>query len=140
ITVDTVAPEKPDLGNGTLSATDDQGQKVGPINEGDTTDDAKPLLDGTVDVPNGKVVVIIDGGTPNERRVTVDVDDQGKWNYTPEPALVDGLHKVQIALIDEAGNGPGDPSDPLSFTVDTSAVTVTIDKAVDDVPSPGEPA
>ncbi|WP_299776437.1 hypothetical protein, partial [uncultured Pseudoteredinibacter sp.] len=26
------------------------------------------------------------------------------------------------------------------FTVDTSAVTVTIDKAVDDVPSPGEPA
>ncbi|WP_299982956.1 Ig-like domain-containing protein, partial [uncultured Pseudoteredinibacter sp.] len=138
IEVDTSIPNPPDTAAGTLKAEDDQGQQKGPINEGDTTDDAKPLLHGTVDVPNGKVVVIIDQGTPEERRETVDVDDQGNWNYTPDPALPDGEHSVEIALIDEAGNGPSAPGNPLSFIVDTSAVTVTIDKAVDNVPRPGE--
>ncbi|MCV6624195.1 MAG: Ig-like domain-containing protein, partial [Cellvibrionaceae bacterium] len=141
ITVDTSIPNPPDITiTGTLNAEDDQGDHTGPINEGDTTDDAKPRLHGTVSEPNGKVTVIIDGGTPNERSKTVDVDDQGNWEYTPEPPLTDGQHSVQIALTDEAGNGPSAPSNPLSFVVDTTAITITIDKAVDDVPNPGEPA
>uniref|UniRef100_UPI0026224B1C retention module-containing protein n=1 Tax=uncultured Pseudoteredinibacter sp. TaxID=1641701 RepID=UPI0026224B1C len=136
ITVDTVAPDKP--GTDSLNAEDDIGASTGPINNGETTDDSKPRLHGKVDEPNGKVVITIDPGTDNERVVTVDVDDEGNWEYTPEPPLVDGPHSVQIAVIDEAGNGPGDPSDPLTFTVDTSDITVSIDKAVDDVPTPGE--
>ena len=139
ITVDTEVPNPPDISiSGTLNADDDQGDVKGPINEGDTTDDAKPRLHGTVSEKNGKVTVIIDAGTPNERSETVDTDDQGNWEYTPEPPLTDGSHQVQIALTDEAGNGPSAPSDPLTFTVDTTAVTVTIDKAVDNVLSPGE--
>uniref|UniRef100_UPI00262463CF Ig-like domain-containing protein n=1 Tax=uncultured Pseudoteredinibacter sp. TaxID=1641701 RepID=UPI00262463CF len=141
ITVDTEVPNPPDLSiSGTLLAHDDQGDFEGPINEGDTTDDAKPRLHGTVSEPNGKVTIIIDAGTPQERSETVDSDKDGNWEYTPEPPLTDGEHTVEIALTDAAGNGPSAPSNPLSFIVDTTLVTVSIDKAVDNVVSPGQPA
>ncbi|NIB22146.1 retention module-containing protein, partial [Pseudoteredinibacter isoporae] len=139
ITVDSSVPTPPDVGTpGVLIAEDDQGAVTGPINNGDTTDDSNPRLHGQVSEPNGQVTIIIDEGTPNETTATVDADDQGNWEYTP--SLGDGEHTVQIAVTDEAGNGPSAPSDPLTFTVDTSGVTVSIDKAVDDVPAPGEPA
>ena len=139
ITVDSSVPNTPNVSDpGVLIAEDDQGAVTGPINEGDTTDDSNPRLHGTVDEPNGQVTIVLDAGTANETSVTVDVDDQGNWTYTP--SLTDGEHTVQIAVTDEAGNGPSALSSPLSFEVDTSGVTVSIDKAVDDVPSPGSPA
>ena len=88
---------------------------------------------GQVSEPNGEVTIILDSGTANERTETVPTDDQGNWEYTPN--LSDGLHTVQIAVTDEAGNGPSAPSDPLSFTVDTAPLNLSIDKAVDDVPN-----
>ncbi|MCQ8229052.1 Ig-like domain-containing protein [Pantoea trifolii] len=54
---------------------------------------------------NGKAEIIIDGVT-----TYVKVDAEGKWSFTP-PEWAEGMHTVQITIIDEAGNrGPATSS------------------------------
>jgi len=60
------------------------------------------------------------------------VQPDGSWSLTPKDPLIDGAHSLTTTETDPAGNtsaaGPA-----LPFTVDTSAVIVSITHAVDNV-------
>ncbi|MHC5351450.1 Ig-like domain-containing protein, partial [Metapseudomonas furukawaii] len=109
-----------------LELLDDVGAIQGPINSGDTTDDAQPTFKGKSDEPFA-TVVIYDNGKEIARTET---DAEGNWTFTPNPALDNGEHSLSVELIDRAGN-VGDRSEPIDFTVDTRLVEVSIDSILD---------
>ncbi|WP_217549259.1 Ig-like domain-containing protein [Pantoea sp. GbtcB22] len=123
IMVDTTAPDaaKSEL------LTDDVGAITGEIHDGDITDDSTPLYSGTAEP--GATVIIKDNGTEIG---TAKVGDDGKWSFTPVPALQDGDHSFSTIVEDAAGNQSAE-STPIEFVVDTSKVAVSIDYAFDDV-------
>ena len=124
ITVDTLAPGKPSASDADL--VDNEGSIQGTITNGSITDDSTPTFSGSNAEPNA-TVVIHDNGKEIGR---VPTDAIGNWTFTPAPALVDGAHSMSYQVIDKAGN-VGEKSDPISFTVDSSAVTVRIEGATD---------
>ncbi|MGE8289124.1 MAG: Ig-like domain-containing protein, partial [Stenotrophomonas sp.] len=123
IVVDTAAPAKPNSGDATL--TDNEGSITGEIKPGDKTDDSTPTFAGKTEP--GAEVVIHDNGKEIGR---VTADPEGNWTFTPAPALVDGAHSMSYQVVDKAGN-VGEESDPINFTLDSSAVTVRIEGATD---------
>ncbi|ORC17013.1 Biofilm associated protein A [Enterobacter cloacae subsp. cloacae] len=107
--VDLDAPTKPVIGD----VDDDVAPVIGPIHNGDTTDDTQPVFSGEGGVPGDKVELIID-----DRIVgTAIVGDDGKWAVTPENPLPEGEHKAVVVITDPVGNA-SDPSDPIGFIVD----------------------
>ncbi|ALK89388.1 Ig-like domain-containing protein [Limnohabitans sp. 63ED37-2] len=120
-TLDTAAPAKP-----SFAATDNVGPTTGAIAGGSTTDDTTPTFSGTTEP--GAVVVIRDGETVLG---TTTARPDGTWSITPTEPLSNGPHNITQTVTDPAGNSS--TSDPLSFTVDASAVIVSITKAVDNV-------
>ncbi len=129
ITVDTTAPVAADASE----LEDNVGAIVGPIASGDTTDDNTPTFSGTAE-PN-TTLIIFDNGVEIGR---VPVDGAGNWSFTPAPALVDGLHSFSSIVVDAAGNRSPE-STPVDFTVDTSAVAISIEQAQDNVGSIQDP-
>ncbi|WP_213033344.1 Ig-like domain-containing protein [Acinetobacter sp. ANC 3832] len=127
IILDTTAPAKP----GTITAEDDVGPKVGDIKPGDTTDDTTPSLSGTGEP--GDKVTIYDNGQPVG---STTVKPDGTWSYTPDAPLVEGPHKIEVSQTDPAGN-ESPKSDPLDFTVDSSAVQITISASDNQEPNVG---
>jgi hypothetical protein len=124
LVIDTDAPNKPIIGD----AEDDQGPVVGPIHNGDTTDDTKPVFSGEGAVPGDTVELVVD----DEVVGTAIVGDDGKWEVTPENPLKDGEHEAVVVISDPAGNA-SEPSDPIGFIVDTQPPTKpTIDTVFDD--------
>ncbi|MGJ7511718.1 Ig-like domain-containing protein [Variovorax sp. GT1P44] len=91
-TVDTTAPNKPELGEG---AIDDVGAVTGPIAAGGTTDDARPELKG--DGEPDSTIIIVDNGQPIG---TAKVDKDGNWSFTPEEDLGEGDHSIVIIETD----------------------------------------
>ncbi|MBY4838477.1 hypothetical protein K5Y32_18635 [Pantoea sp. DY-15] len=63
---------------------------------------------------NGRVEIIIDGVT-----TYVDINAEGKWSFTPPAGWDEGLHAVQITIIDAAGNRAAPTS--LIVNLDTKA-------------------
>jgi hypothetical protein len=124
ITVDTLAPGKPSASDADL--VDNEGSIQGTITNGSITDDSTPTFSGSNAEPNA-TVVIHDNGKEIGR---VSTDANGNWTFTPAPALVDGAHSMSYQVVDKAGN-VGEESDPISFTLDSSAVTVRIEGATD---------
>ncbi|WP_343553781.1 Ig-like domain-containing protein, partial [Pantoea sp.] len=110
-----------------LELIDDVPLIVGEIVSGDTTDDRTPTFNGTAEV--GSTVIIRDNGTPIGS-VRVESSD-GSWSWTAPP-LADGDYSFDVIVEDEAGNQSA-PSPAIDFTVDTSAVLISIDGAVDNV-------
>jgi len=124
LVIDTEAPNKPIIGD----VEDDQGPVVGPIHNGDTTDDTQPVFSGEGAVPGDTVELIVD----DEVVGTATVGDDGKWEVTPENPLKDGEHQAVVVISDPAGNA-SDPSDPIGFIVDTQPpAKPTIDTVYDD--------
>ncbi len=80
--------------------------------EGEATNDSTPPISGTGE-PGSNVTITIDGGTP----VTVPVDGNGHWTYTPTAPLDEGNHTV---VVDGDSNGAG-KDDEVTFSVDTVA-------------------
>mgnify|MGYP002145862938 CR=1 FL=1 len=119
-TLDTTAPAKP-----SFTATDNVGANTGAITGGSTTDDATPTLSGKTEP--GAVVVIKDGTTVLGS-TTAGAD--GSWSFTPKDPLANGSHSFTTTATDAAGNTSA-TSDPLSFTIDTNTVIVSITKAVE---------
>ncbi|MBP5959340.1 Ig-like domain repeat protein, partial [Pseudomonas anatoliensis] len=111
INVDTTAP----INLGVESAIDDVGPIIGPIKDGDTTDDNQPTLGGSSEP--GATVIIIDNGSVIGETVA---DDKGQWSFTPEQALEDGEHGFTVVITDPAGNSSAE-SDPYVVNVDTTA-------------------
>ena len=122
--VDLQGPDKPVIGD----VEDDQGPSVGPIHDGDTTDDTQPVFSGGKGTPGDTVRLIID----DEVVGTAIVGDDGKWEVTPEKPLPEGNHEAVVVIVDPVGNA-SDPSDPIGFIVDTTPpLKPTIDSVFDD--------
>lgn len=122
--VDLEAPVKPVIGD----VEDDVAPQIGPIHDGDTTDDTKPVFSGGGAVPGDKVELVIDDKVVG----TAIVGDDGKWEVTPEDDLPEGKHEAVVVIRDPVGNA-SDPSDPIGFIVDTTPpVKPTIDSVYDD--------
>ena len=123
IVLDTTAPATP----ATVVATDDQGAVTGAIPSGGSTDDASPTFSGS-GARAGDTVKLYDGAALIGSTA---VKADGTWSLTPEKPLAKGAHSITHTLTDAAGNTSA-ASAPLSFTVDTSGVVVSITHAVDD--------
>lgn len=125
IVVDTTPPEVPAPADATL--WDDAGTITGVITSGTITDDNTPTFNGVAE-PNATVIIYDDG----EEIGRVVANAGGAWSFTPSPVLVDGAHKLNYEVMDQAGN-IGPKSETIEFTVDTSRLEVSIDGAIDDV-------
>ncbi len=123
IVLDTTAPTKP----ATVVATDDQGAVTGAIAAGGSTDDASPAFSGS-GAKAGDTVKLYDGATLIGSTA---VNADGSWSLSPEKPLGQGAHSITHTLTDAAGNTSA-ASAPLTFTVDTSNVVVSVGHAVDD--------
>lgn len=127
IIVDTDGPGKPGIGTGGIEeAIDNVGTIIGDIGNGGVTDDGTPTFSGGGLNP-GDRVTIIDNGVPIGEVI---VGDDGRWEFTPDPALADGPHPITVIVTDPAGNA-SEPSDPYIIIVETLAPT--IDEIRDDV-------
>ncbi|PNB68933.1 hypothetical protein C1X64_30755, partial [Pseudomonas sp. GW456-E7] len=111
ITIDTVVPVAP----GIESTLDNAGAVQGPINSGESTDDTTPTLSGKGEP--GSTVHIYDNG---DLVVSVVVDENGNWSFTPDVALAEGEHSFTLVNEDKAGN-KSEPSAPYVVIVDTVA-------------------
>ncbi|WP_252354603.1 Ig-like domain-containing protein, partial [Acinetobacter soli] len=92
---------------------DDVAPVIGPITAGSSTNDNTPTLTGTGTA--GDIITVYDGAT---KLGTATVGSDGKWSFTPSPALADGSHSISYTATDKAGNESG-KSPAIDFTVDT---------------------
>ncbi|KLG03990.1 hypothetical protein YA49_20525, partial [Enterobacter cloacae subsp. cloacae] len=111
VIVDTTAPDAPVIGQ----ITDDVGAIQGNLNNGDSTDDTRPTLNGTAEA--GAVVAIYDNG---QKIGETTADAQGNWSFTPETELTEGEHSLTVTATDAAGNTSA-PSDAWELVIDTTA-------------------
>ncbi|MEJ8815192.1 Ig-like domain-containing protein, partial [Variovorax ureilyticus] len=119
IEVDTVKPDKPDLGQTLEDVYDDQPAIIGSVKPGDTTNDSKPEFSG-VGTP-GDTITLYDETPAGPVAIGSGVvDGDGSWTITPDQELKDGDHSIRITVTDPAGN-ESDPSDPFEFSVDATA-------------------
>ncbi|GLH41388.1 hypothetical protein RS3R6_02980 [Pseudomonas atacamensis] len=117
IIVDLTMPGKPGVGTGGIEDVQDNvGPIQGSIGDGGTTDDSTPTIVGGGAEP-GDTVTIIDNGVEIG---TALVGADGKWEFTPNPALTDGSHQIVVVITDPAGN-ESEPSAPWTIEIDTSA-------------------
>nr|BFD40926.1 hypothetical protein FFPRI1PSEUD_24250 [Pseudomonas sp. FFPRI_1] len=109
---------------------DDVGSVTGSIASGDTSDDTRPTLNGTVAAGTTKVD-IYDGQTLLGSATLTGTS----WNFTvpANKALADGPHNLRVVATDSAGNTSPDAS--FSFTVKTSLAAPVIIGVIDDVGS-----
>ncbi|AMJ69566.1 adhesin [Enterobacter cloacae] len=131
ITIDTDAPTAP----AAPVITDSVSQITGPVPDGGTTNDPRPVLSGTGTAND--VINITDtvNGTPTIVG-TVTVDSSGNWSWRPEIDIGDGTHVYTATATDEAGN-VSDPSPAITITVDTVAPDVPAIVAVGGAPDDG---
>ncbi|WP_037077053.1 Ig-like domain-containing protein, partial [Rhizobium mesoamericanum] len=120
---DATAPAVP-----TFSATDDKAPVVGPITAGSQTNDTTPSLSGTAEP--GSTITIYDNG---KLIGTATAGADGRWTFTPETPLADGVHRLTATATDKFNNtSPASPE--LVFVVDTVAPSAPgIAGATDDV-------
>ncbi|MCU6161348.1 BapA prefix-like domain-containing protein [Enterobacter bugandensis] len=131
ITIDTDAPTAP----AAPVITDSVSQITGPVPDGGTTNDPRPVLSGTGTAND--VINITDtvNGTPTIVG-TVTVDSNGNWSWRPDSNIGEGSHVYTATATDEAGN-VSDPSPAITITVDTVAPDVPVFDAVGGQPNGG---
>ncbi|WP_354410998.1 Ig-like domain-containing protein [Variovorax atrisoli] len=117
--LDTTAPATP----ATVSATDNAGPVQGALGNGGSTDDATPTFAGSGAAP-GEIVKVYDGAT---LLGSATARSDGSWEFTPS-GLGPGAHSITHTVTDAAGNTSA-ASAALAFTVDASAVAVSVTKA-----------
>ncbi len=116
ITIDTDAPAQP----GTPTVTDSVSQITGPVLDGESTNDPRPVLSGT-GTPNDVITIYDQVSTGEPQAVgSVTVDGNGNWSWRPESNIGEGTHEYTATATDEAGN-ESVPSAGITITVDTLA-------------------
>ncbi|MHA2899524.1 BapA/Bap/LapF family large adhesin [Enterobacter sp. H2G27] len=131
ITIDTEAPATP----AAPTVTDSVTQITGPVPEGGTTNDSRPVLSGT-GTPND-VINITDTVNGISTVVgTVTVDSSGNWSWRPGSDIAEGSHAFTATATDEAGN-ISDPSSAITIVVDTVAPATPAISAVGGEPNGG---
>ncbi|QBH94949.1 hypothetical protein EKN56_00085 [Limnobaculum zhutongyuii] len=123
VTVDTTPPSPVT----DLKITDNEGDYQGLLYDRDTTDDATPTFSGQAE-PNSIVTIYNDGVAIGSATVTAG----GTWTFTPTTELPDGKYKFTTTVTDKAGN-ISDATSEINITIDTSTLSVTIEKLIDDV-------
>ncbi len=124
LTVDTIAPNAPVISN----VADAVGPIIGNLNNGQVTDDTRPILTGTAE--GNATVSVYDNGV---LLGTVQADAGGAWTFRPSTPLINGGHALTVTATDAAGN-VSLPSTPFNVVVDTIAPTQPIVvQAFDDV-------
>jgi hypothetical protein len=108
IVVDIGRPDVPVIEN----IQDDVGV-VHMLQKGEVTNDATPTIIGTAQAHN--TVNIYDGST---LLGTVVADANGKWSFTPDPALADGAHNITATATNPVGQ-TSDATGIWNFVVDT---------------------
>ncbi|WP_052696984.1 Ig-like domain-containing protein [Pantoea sp. SM3] len=106
-----------------LVVSDNVGPYQGAITTGSVTDDNTPTLSGNGEV--GAIIRVYDGTTLLGSTV---VGSNGTWTFT-SPTLPDGSHSLTVTATDAAGNTSA-ASDPITFTVDTTAPEAVSDLSV----------
>ncbi|WP_320731216.1 BapA/Bap/LapF family large adhesin [Enterobacter asburiae] len=131
ITIDTEAPATP----AAPTVTDSVTQITGPVPDGGTTNDPRPVLSGT-GTPND-VINITDTVNGISTVVgTVTVDSSGNWSWRPGSDIAEGSHAYTATATDEAGN-VSDPSPAITIVVDTLAPDTPVISAVGGEPNGG---
>ena len=132
ITIDTEAPATP----AAPVITDSVTQITGPVPNGGTTNDPRPVLSGT-GTPNDVINITdtVNGGTPTIVG-TVTVDSNGNWSWRPDSNIAEGSHVYTATATDEAGN-VSDASPAIAITVDTVAPATPAISAVGGEPNGG---
>ncbi|EJF89278.1 Ig-like domain repeat protein [Bartonella tamiae] len=132
IRLDTIAPEV----SGQITAYDNVNVE-GIIDGSAPTDDATPTFSGEQSRNEaGAIVYIYDrnSDTPNVPIATATVGADGQWSVE-SPRLPDGSHTIYYEVVDLAGN-KSDPSDDLTFVIDTTGVEVSFSHYADSVGTP----
>lgn len=108
ILVDTTPPAVPNL-----TVTDRVGNQTGSLDNGQYTDDTRPLLSGS-GTPGDTITITLDGiALPS-----LVIDNSGNWSL-PSPLLSQGDHIIQVTATDPAGNSSTSPD--RIVRVDTQA-------------------
>ncbi|WP_318594458.1 BapA/Bap/LapF family large adhesin [Enterobacter kobei] len=131
ITIDTDPPATP----AAPVITDSVSQVTGPVPDGGTTNDPRPILSGTGTAND--VINITDtvNGIPTVVG-TVTVDSTGNWSWRPDSNIGEGSHVYTATATDEAGNVSA-ASPAITITVDTVAPDTPVISAVGGEPSGG---
>lgn len=118
ITIDTVAPEAPEL----AQLQDNVGKITGVISNSKPTDENQPGIHGKGE-PGDKVTIF-----DNDVQIAqVTVDGNGEWTFISSQPLADGTHTITLIQTDAAGNISSTTTSP-TFTVDrTPPVAAVID-------------
>ena len=131
ITIDTDPPATP----AAPVITDSVSQVTGPVPDGGTTNDPRPVLSGTGTAND--VINITDtvNGIPTVVG-TVTVVSTGNWSWRPDSNIGEGSHVYTATATDEAGNVSA-ASPAITITVDTVAPDTPVISAVGGEPSGG---
>ncbi|MDH1053111.1 Ig-like domain-containing protein, partial [Pseudomonas sp. GD03903] len=105
----SLAPAAPVI----TSVYDDVGPKQGNLVPGETTDDARPDINGTSEA--NRVIYIYDN---SERIGSTTANASGNWSYTPAFDLADGAHNI-VARADNGAGQLSGVSNAFGFTVNT---------------------
>ncbi|WP_347291034.1 BapA/Bap/LapF family large adhesin [Kluyvera georgiana] len=96
-----------------LVVTDNVNPVQGTLANGALTNDMTPTFSGNAAA--NSTIAVYDNGV---LLASVNADGDGKWSFTPSPALGEGEHNVTFTV--DSGSGPSAPSLPFVLTVDTT--------------------
>ncbi|WP_054177789.1 Ig-like domain-containing protein [Trabulsiella odontotermitis] len=123
--VDTFSPATP----AGFTVTDDAPDTVGPLQNGQTTNDTTPTLAGITEA--SAVIRVYDN---NVLIGQTTADAQGNWSFTPSPGLSQGSHSLTVTATDVSGNA-SPPSGAFVVVIDTTPPQMpTITLVTDDMP------
>lgn len=111
VNIDSVAPNPPVI----VTVLDNTAPVLGPITNGQATNETRPSLSGTAEA-NAIIKVYSDGNLIG----TTVANGSGAWSLTPVAALGNGWHTLTVTATDAAGN-VSNPSNGFALTVDTIA-------------------
>jgi VCBS repeat-containing protein len=111
VNIDSVAPNPPAI----VTVLDNTAPVLGPITNGQATNETRPSLSGTAEA-NAIIKVYSDGNLIG----TTVANGSGAWSLTPVAALGNGSHTLTVTATDAAGN-VSNPSNGFALTVDTIA-------------------
>ncbi|HEY3986969.1 BapA/Bap/LapF family large adhesin [Cedecea sp.] len=111
VNIDSVAPNPPAI----VTVLDNTAPVLGPITNGQATNETRPSLSGTAEA-NAIIKVYSDGNLIG----TTIANGSGAWSLTPVAALGNGSHTLTVTATDAAGN-VSNPSNGFALTVDTIA-------------------
>ncbi|WP_155483897.1 Ig-like domain-containing protein, partial [Trabulsiella odontotermitis] len=123
IVVDVTPPTVPAI----TGVTDNTLPNTGAVVDGGSTNDTRPVLNGTGDI--GSIITVYSDGVALG---STTVSSNGQWTFRPPTALTNGPHDFTLTATDSAGNTSGTSAD-WTVRVDTVAPTApVITSIVDD--------